>query len=187
MADRKNGYYWVLFKEEKQHIILEWYDGSWLQGLSELNEHQLSQIKEVIEQSIKEPVEPIKPIKDDVLVLEKDYLVNGYFLKASDKNTYLLVINDIKLFQKVIVCCWKLDENLIDEGIDLSNLKNGQKVSFDKTSHIKLLELELYQKYFLPYFIGASQLSHEQDLEDFTFLLKNAYALALEVSGLKTY
>ena len=186
MADRKNGYYWVLFEEAKEYIILEWYDGSWLQGLSELNEHQLSQIKEVMEQPIKEP---IKPIKDNVLALEKDkdYLTNGYFLRASDKNTYLLVIDDIKSFQKVIVHCRELDKNFIDEGIDLSSLKNGQKVSFDKTSHNKLLELELYQKYFLPHVYGAPQWSHEHDLEDFTFLLKNAYALALEVSGLETY
>ena len=236
MADRINAYYWVLFEEAKEHIILEWYDGSWLQGLSELDEHQLSQIKEVIEEPVEyKPTKQRKdgyywvcfkfqknreswhvcewrngrwvddgqvnfslidrvmeqPIKDNVLALEKDidkdYLTNGYFLKASDKNTYLVVINDIKAFQKVIVHCRELDKNFIDEGIDLSNLKNGQKVSFDKTSHSKLLELELYQKYFLPYFFGAPQWSHEHDLEDFTFLIKNAYALALEVSGLETY
>ena len=266
MADRINAYYWVLFEEAKEHIILEWYDGSWLQGLSELDEHQLSQIKEVIEepveykptkqrkdgyywvcfkfqknreswhvcewrngrwvddgqvnfslidrvmeQPIKEPVELIKPIKDNVLALDADipreYLKEGYWLKASHKNIYCITVDKLES-GNIYALAHKINKSHIV--VDIENIKNGQKVLFDDTFCSDVLSFDIYPKYFFPHFgeeggpavngipsryinLKPPQWSHDgkknqsHDLEDFTFLIKNAYALALEVSGLETY
>jgi hypothetical protein len=101
---------------------------------------------------------------------------------------------------KICVVAHQINKSNIH--LDVEKIKNGQKVIFDNGWHTSsdVLSFDIYPKYFFSHLgeEGAPQWSHvgsinhseknqSQDLEDFTFLLKNAYALALEVSGLKTY
>ena len=166
------------------------FDDWWAGIYKDIKEEILEELEEVIGERIEVPVEPIKPIKDNVLALDADipreYLKEGYWLKASHKNIYCITVDKLES-GNIYVVAHKINKSHIV--VDIENIKNGQKVLFDDTFCSDVLSFDIYPKYFFPYVgdEGTPQWSHEQDLEDFTFLLKNAYALALEVSGLETY
>ena len=131
--------------------------------------------------------------------IPKDLLKEAYWFRASTQNIYCVTLDytyskhDGDLLNVKAIAS-EIDYNYIDNDIDITKIKNGEKVMSFSLFDDWILELDIWGKYFFPKFNKEkNQWYHNcndknsQCLDDFNFILKETYNIAMKVSGLKTY
>ena len=137
------------------------------------------------------------------MILEKgipeNLLVKAYWFRASNEHIYAVFLDDKKyrkdgtiLSVNAIAC--EIDTNNIDNDVDFTKFKNGDEVKAFSLYSDWILEILIYPKYYFPKFNEEkNQWYHKEDdndadwMDDFTFILKETYKIALKKTGLKTY
>lgn len=138
-----------------------------------------------------------------MIILEKgipeDMLKEAYWFRASSINTYcvLLEYNYSKIdgdLMSIKSKAVEMDLNYIDNDIDITKIKNGDKVAAFSLFDDWVLEIDIWHKYFFPKFnedynqwYHNVENNNSQFLDDFNFILKQTYDIAMKVSGMKTY
>ena len=137
------------------------------------------------------------------MILEKgiheDLLKTAYWFSASNEHIYAVTleytysdcdgeINSVKAIACEITPCY------IDNDVDITKIKNGDKVVGFSLFDDWVLEIDIWAKYYFPKFNeDKNQWYHREDdteanyIDDFSFILKETYKIAMKVSGLKTY
>jgi hypothetical protein len=133
--------------------------------------------------------------------IPKDKLRKGYWFRASNEHIYIVELrnryndNDGKIIN-VIATVYEPNCNDIDDNIDITKLKKGEEVYysylFDDDEWI--MSIDIWAKDYFPTFNEEQnqwyhRLSNEHAcyIEDFSFILREAYKKALEITGLKPY
>ena len=136
------------------------------------------------------------------MLLEKgipeDLLKEAYWFRASNENIYCVKLEftyweDDGKIKNIKAIANEIDTNYIDNDVDFTKIKNGEKVIGFSLFDDWVLELDIWGKYFFPKFNEEkNQWYHNCDdknsqcLNDFNFILKQTYNIAMKVSGLKT-
>lgn len=136
------------------------------------------------------------------MILEKhipeELLKTAYWFRASNEHIYLVTLDfnysdvdgDLK---NVVAIAQEADCNYIDN-VDVTDIKNGQEVQVYMSIGDWILEVDIWSKYYFPKF-NEDQLQwyHKMDedeadwMDDFSFILKESYKKAVEISGIKFY
>ena len=131
----------------------------------------------------------------------KEQQRKGYWFRASNEHIYVVELKtkysdkDGSLMN-VIASVYEPNCNDIDDNIDITKFNKGEEVEyyylFDDDEWI--ISIDIWAKYYFPTFNEEqNQWYHKEDfrdadyIEDFSFILKEAYKKAIEVTGLKTY
>lgn len=125
----------------------------------------------------------------------------GYWFRSSNEHIYIVELkcrysdNDKDLIN-VIATVYEPDCNNIDNTVDITKLKNGEEVTYDWLFDDDewIMSIDIWGKYYFPKFneeknqwyhrMGADETCY---MDDFSFILKEAYTTALKVTGLKMY
>ncbi len=137
------------------------------------------------------------------MILEKDIpeelLKTGYWFRASCEHIYVVTLeytysNVDGDLNSVKATANEIDTNYIDNDVDITKLTNGDKVIAFSLFSDWILELNIWSKYYFPKFNEKkNQWYHKEDsdeadyIDDFNFILKETYNIAMKISGLKTY
>jgi len=135
------------------------------------------------------------------MILEKhipeDLLKTGYWFRASCDHIYIVTLeykySDIDGdLNSVLAIASEIDTNYIDNDVDITEIKNGDKVMAFSLFSDWVLEIKIWGKYYFPTFNeDKNQWYHADDnasdIDDFIFILKETYNIAMKISGLKTY
>jgi hypothetical protein len=133
--------------------------------------------------------------------IPNEELRKGYWFRASNEHIYIVELKtrysdkDGELMN-VIATVYEPDCNNVDDNIDITKFKKGEEVDycwlFDDDDWI--MSIDIWGKYYFPTFNEEqNQWYHRMKddeacyMDDFSFILKEAYKKAFEVTGLKTY
>lgn len=134
--------------------------------------------------------------------IQKELLKTAYWLKASDQHIYAITLeysyydscDDSKELCGVKAVANELDHNYIDSDVDWENINNGDEVMAFSLFDDWFLEIDIMGKYYFPKFNeDKNQWYHKEHenevdyMDDFSFLLKETYKIAMKVSGLQTF
>jgi len=133
--------------------------------------------------------------------IPKELLKDAYWFRASNCHIYAVTLeinlsSDKGRVKSVKAIASEIDTNYIDSDVDFSTIKNGDKVIALSLFDDWVLEMNIWGKYYFPKFNeDKNQWYHkmvndEYDtdyIDDFNFILKETYQIAMKVSGLKTY
>ena len=133
--------------------------------------------------------------------IPKELLKDAYWFRASNCHIYVVTLefdysDDKSYLRSVKAIANEIDTNDIDSDIDFSTIKNGDKVTAFSIFDDWVLEIDIRGKYYFPKFNEEKNqwyhkmIDDEYDadyIDDFNFILKETYKIAMKVSGLKTY
>lgn len=125
--------------------------------------------------------------------IPEELLKKAYWFRASNEHIYVVTLEGVAL-NHVIATASEIDTNYIDRDVDWATLKNGDEVFGASLFDDWVLRIDIWPKYYFPKFNeDKNQWYHKMDedeaddIEDFSFILKETYKIAMKVSGLKTY
>ena len=139
------------------------------------------------------------------MILEKGFpeelLVDAYWFRASSSHIYAVTLefdysDDKSYLRSVKAIANEIDTSLIDSDVDITAIKNGDKVKGFSIFNDWVLEIDIWGKYYFPTFNEDKNQWYHKDaddeydadyIDDFSFILKETYEIAMKVSGLKTY
>ena len=136
-----------------------------------------------------------------ILEIQRDQLRIGYWFRASSEHIYIVELESI--YDKkdgelinVVATVYVPDCHYIDDDIDVSKIKKGERVEywclFEDSDWV--MSIDIWSKYYFPKFNEEkNQWYHKIEdkeacyINDFSFILKEAYNKALEITNLKLY
>ena len=138
------------------------------------------------------------------MILQKQFkkgLRTGYWFRASNEHIYVVELQckysiDDNRLANVVATVYEPNCNDIDDNVDITEFKKGEEVEycwlFDDNDWIMIIDI--WGKYYFPIFNeDHNQWYHRMKdneacyMDDFSFILKEAYNKALEVTGIKLY
>ncbi len=131
--------------------------------------------------------------------IPKEELRKGYWFRASNEHIYVVELKPRHVdgdLMNVVATIYEPDCNNIDNDVDITKLEKGNEVYygwlFDDSNWI--MSIDIWAKYYFPTFNEEqNQWYHRMEkdeacyMDDFSFILKEAYNKAIEVTGLKPY
>jgi hypothetical protein len=139
------------------------------------------------------------------MILEKgipqELLKEAYWFRASNRHIYAVTLefnysDDKSYLKSVKAKANEIDTNDIDSDVDFNSIKNGDKVMAFSIFGDWVLEIDIWGKYYFPklnedknqWYHKMVDYEYDADyIDDFYFILKETYKIAMKVSGLKTY
>jgi len=132
--------------------------------------------------------------------IPNENLRKGYWFRASNEHIYIVELktrhDKYDRLMNVIATVYEPDCNNIDDDVDITKLSKGEEVEYCWmfSDDDWIMNIDIWGKYYFPRFNEEkNQWYHrtERDkacyMDDFSFILKETYKIAIKVSGLKTY
>lgn len=129
--------------------------------------------------------------------IPKDLLKKAYWFRASNAHVYAVDLGitywEDGTAKNVKATVSEIDTQYIRANEDWESLKNGDEVFAYSLLGDWVLKIDIWEKYYFPDFNPSKNQWYHKDgegaadwIEDFTFILKEAYNIAIKASGLKT-
>jgi hypothetical protein len=132
--------------------------------------------------------------------IPKEELRKGYWFRASNEHIYIVELktrhDEDGRLMNVIATVYEPDYNNIDDDVDITKFSKGEEVEYWWlfSDDDWIISIDIWGKYYFPTFNeDQNQWYHRMKddeacyMDDFSFILKEAYKKAFEVTGLKTY